>query len=63
MVSNRGCTSTQSTHGWYTPADAIISAKAPKIVRREQKNKFNGSLSKDYLEAVVLDALLYLIIG
>ena len=42
-----------------TYVDAIILAKAAKIVRRElfeQKNKFKGSFSKDCQEAAVPDA-------
>ena len=41
-------------------SDAIILAKVAKIVRREifaQKNKFNGSLSKDCQEAALPDPL------
>ena len=45
-------------------SDAIILAKAAKIVRRElfeKKNKFNGLFSKDCQEAAVPDTLLCLI--
>ena len=45
-------------------SNAIILAKAATIVRRklfEQKNKFNGSFSKDCQEAAVPDALLCLV--
>ena len=47
----------------FFDSDAIILAKAAKIVRRElfeQKQKFNGSFSKDCQKTAVPDVLLSL---